>query len=382
MPQKKLATMHKTPARRQVIPKARELSPLDIGLDPDNPRLSSEERGSSQDQLREIMIRRFKIDELGASVAASGFIDLDPLIGYEEDGRVVVREGNRRVAALQLLLQPDLAPPKYRKRWELLQAELGRAGKVGIERVRILLYPSRDEVSLESYIGFRHVNGVLEWPAAEKARFIVDMVDRHGWTYEEIAERIGSYPKHVERHYVASRLMAEAQAEGIGGADRIRIGVLLRALQTAGISEFLGITYTGNPKDAEAPVPGGKRDDFVFFVSGTFGTEERDPILPESRELTKWGQILQSPDAVRYLRSSKYPSFERAWIKSGGQKESVVDLLNTAADNLEDCLPLLADFRDDAEVKDAVRRCARRIRQVLRDFPDAREDAADADRSA
>ena len=349
------------------------MCPGKVLLDAENPRLTTEERGGSQETIRQVMLRRFKIDELGASIAMSGYIDLDPLIGYEKDGQVVVREGNRRIAALQLLLDPSLAPDKYRPRWEALRKELGTAGLKSIEEVRMLLYAGPDDASLESYIGFRHVNGILEWPAAEKARFIVEMVDRHGWSYEEIAERIGSYAKHVERHYIATRLMDQADSSGVDGADQIRVGVLLRALQAGGISDYLGIKYTGKPISARKPVKCSE-EDFAFFVRGTFGTEELDPILPESRQITKWGRILQSSEAIRYLKSSRHPNFERAWIKSGGEQESVLDMLDAAANNLEDCAPLVPDFKKDKNIQDAVRRCARRLSQILRDFPDAKSE--------
>ena len=114
-------------------------------------------------------------------------------------------------------------------------------------------------------------------------------------------------------------------------------------------------------------------DDFRFFTWATFGSEDRDAILPESRDLTRWGRILQAPAAVAYLRTSKNPRFDRAWLKSGGQEDSLVDMLNAAADNLEDSLPLVADFRGQAEVIDAVDRCSRRLHQILRDFDSVKE---------
>src|SRR6266480_8148412 len=87
-----------------------EAKPLDIKLDPDNPRLSPEERGKTEPELLAIMIRRFKIEELGISIVASGFTNLDPILCYRSGRDLVVREGNRRVAALKLLLNPTLAP--------------------------------------------------------------------------------------------------------------------------------------------------------------------------------------------------------------------------------------------------------------------------------
>jgi len=356
-----------------------QCAPLELQLDPENPRLEPEERGGTQPDLRRILIRRFKVEELAASIVASGYTDIDPLIGYRDGDAVVIREGNRRIAALQLLLDPRVAPERERDRWQALSDELGEHGRARISTVGVRVYPSADDATVEAYIGFRHVSGVLEWPAQEKARFIVDMVDRHGWSYQDIARRTGSYPRHVERHYVAVRLIDQAKELQIEGAEHIRIGVLLRALQAGGISEFLGIEYPGDPDASRQPVPPEKEEDVAFFIPATFGPDEREPVLPESRALTKWGRILQSAEAVAYLKGARRPSFERAWVKSGGQQESLAQILNAAADNLEDALPLVPDFREEDEIKQAVERCARRVAHLLRDFPEIRERVLGAD---
>ena len=283
-----------------------------------------------------------------------------------------MREGNRRIAALKLLLKPELAPEKYRDNWRRLAKALSPQTKAQISKVRVLLYSDAGDITVESYIGFRHVSGVLEWPAEEKARFIVEMVDRHQWTYDEIAERIGSYAKHVERHYIASRIMQQAQLKKIEGWDRITFGVLLRALQARGISEFLGVKFPGNAKKSKTPVPDARSANFEFFVAATFGTESQAPILPESRDLTKWGRILSSRPAIAYLRNATHPKFERAWLKSGGKQQSVSEMLEAAADNLEDAIPLLPDLKNEAKVSEALERCARRLIQAIRDFPKIR----------
>ena len=48
-----------------------EVNPLEVELDPANPRLDRDDRGSSQADLRETLIRKFKLDELGESIVAS-----------------------------------------------------------------------------------------------------------------------------------------------------------------------------------------------------------------------------------------------------------------------------------------------------------------------
>lgn len=351
-----------------------DLSPLDLQLDPYNPRLSADEEGSSQEELIAIIIERFKIDELAESIISAGYLPFDPLIGCIENGKVIILEGNRRIATLKLLLNPDLAPEKHRKRWKSLSNELPKATRTSIQSVSVQVYPDRHSPELEAYIGFRHVTGVLQWPALEKASFISRLIEE-GWSYREIAERLGSYPKTVEKHYVGFRIVEQAKELQVPGADHLAgaFGVLMRALQSPGIQSFLGITYPGDPGLSRAPIPNEQLSNFRDFLEWTFGTEEKNRLLRDSRQLTQWGKILSSEEAVAYLRRSGSPSFERAWFKSGGEGDSLLNSLLQAADNLEESIPLIPFHKDDKAVRSTVERCALFILNILRDFPELKK---------
>ena len=351
------------------------LSPLEIQLDPCNPRLSAEEEGSSQAQLIEIMIKRFKIEELAESIIESGYLPFDPLVGYRGNEAVFVREGNRRIAALKLLLDPSLAPDRSRSRWEELGDSLSEEVRGQIESVEIQVYDDRDNIDLSTYLGFRHVTGPLRWPALEKASFIAELVQR-GWDYRKIGKRIGSYGRHVERHYVAFQVVQQAIALEIPGAEKMRqrFGVLMRALQTPGIRDFLGVEYPDDPEQSREPVPSNREQQFIEFVKWTFGstldTEKVAPLVSDSRQLSNWGKILESPEALAYLRRSSRPTFERAWFRSGGQAASVAESLFVAADYLQEVVPLVSELTAVNDVKTGVRQCARFFQQILAHFPD------------
>ncbi|MEP6468149.1 MAG: hypothetical protein ABJC24_00100 [Chloroflexota bacterium] len=346
---------------------------LALELDPRNPRLARDEEGAGQQELLRIMIERFKVDDLAESILASGYNTFDPLVGWRHDNVVTVLEGNRRVATLQLLLAPERAPDRHRAKWTALAARVTEELRGSIRRVDLRIYIDRNAVDVTSYIGFRHVTGVLKWPALEKAEFIGKMVETHGWTYDQVADRLGSYARHVERHYIAYRMVEQAREDRIDGADQMAesFGVSLRALQASGISEFLGVTYPADPEQSRRPVPETQATNFGDFVKWTFGTPERTRILPDSRRLTDWGTILQSTEAVSYLRRTPNPDFDRAYFKSGGQAASLVEALYTASDRLEESVPLVEEHRESDEVKDAVAQCARFLGQIVRHFPDA-----------
>ena len=186
-----------------------------------------------------------------------------------------------------------------------------------------------------------------------------------------MAKKIGSKAPYVEKLYVAHRLIEQSREQEIAGADVMRnsFGVLTRALQSPGITKFLGVKFPRNPKKSTNPVTAPKRD-LEDFVRWTFGTDEVKPVLEDSRDLTKWGQILESDESVRYLRNATDPRFDRAYLKSGGLVQGLVDSLLAASDNLAEAVPLVRQHRSDKDVQKGVERCADYVAQILGHFPE------------
>src|ERR1700709_512381 len=87
-----------TPAVAPSQPKPEQ----DLRFDVRNPRLSEDEDVSQEDLLKRLW-RDFAVDELALSIAANGFFPHEPLFAAEEEGELIVVEGNRRLAAVRLL---------------------------------------------------------------------------------------------------------------------------------------------------------------------------------------------------------------------------------------------------------------------------------------
>lgn len=351
-------------------------SPLDLRLDPQNPRLPPAYKGKPQRQLLEVMLDRFALDEIAESICTAGFLPMDPFIGYKEDGKIIILEGNRRLATLQLLLDAELTPDRYKHSWADFRRRLPRETLNDIKLIAVAVYADRRDASVLAYIGFRHVNGVLSWDAEEKAAFIAQLLEDKNisWSYDEIAKKIGSKAPYVEKLYVAHRLIEQCIEDEVPGAEIMRnaFGVLTRALQSPGIVKFLGITFPRDPKKSLRPATASKRE-LEDFVRWTFGTDDAKPVLEDSRDLTKWGQVLQSGESIRYLRTADDPRFERAYAKSGGMKEGLVDTLLAAADSLADAVPLVRQHRKDTDVQKAIERCTDYTVQLLIHFPEIAE---------
>jgi len=86
----------------------------------------------------------------------------------------------------------------------------------------VIVCANREAADVLAYIGYRHVSGVLEWPPIEKAAFIAHLITVGKWSYERIAQQLGSKPAYVERHFVAYRVVLQAEASDLTGAQNMR----------------------------------------------------------------------------------------------------------------------------------------------------------------
>ena len=99
----------------KTAPKRYQLDPASLELDLDNPRLAQNDltgKPTERDVI-EYLTNHADIAELVQSIAANGYMDFEPLVvideGTSKKPRLTVIEGNRRVAAIKLLKNGDLA---------------------------------------------------------------------------------------------------------------------------------------------------------------------------------------------------------------------------------------------------------------------------------
>ena len=85
----------------------------DLTFDCKNPRLPEFglTKNSTEAEVIKVLWTAMDVRELVMSIAASGFLRHEPLIVAVEDGKNVVIEGNRRLAAVKVLVDPAVSEP-------------------------------------------------------------------------------------------------------------------------------------------------------------------------------------------------------------------------------------------------------------------------------
>jgi hypothetical protein len=218
----------------------------DLYLDASNPRLGRENttRQLSQDKVLEAM-KDWTLDELALSFLESGFWPQEALSAVEEllngKERLVVVEGNRRLAALKLLKLAFDGKPESVK-WRELVAHKRPPHNLFSEIPFIRVGSRKDVVA---FLGFQHVTGIKEWNPAEKAEYIADLIEDHRMGYDEIRRKIGSKTDTVRRNYISYRLLLQMEGEEEIDLKRVedKFSVLYLSLRSVAYRNTSKLTF-------------------------------------------------------------------------------------------------------------------------------------------
>ena len=278
-------------------------SPSNLLFDSKNPRLVElvEDGPPSQERLAVILWENMAIDELVMSIYASGYFPYEPLLAIDEEGEGIVIEGNRRLAALKLLLDP------------VLRKKVGATGIPKLSSTQIkelrevpVVWTTRSDAW--NYIGFKHVNGPVKWDSYAKAKYIAEVHNNFGISLTEIASQIGDKHRIVQRLYRA--LMVIDQAETTGTYHRslkykshFSFSHLYTGLDYDGISSFVRLRSAS--VESRTPVPKSHLERLGELCIWLYGdsTQELQPVVQsQNPHLRQLDEVVQSKTALMALR--------------------------------------------------------------------------------
>ncbi|MDD5749352.1 MAG: hypothetical protein PHO91_01010 [Patescibacteria group bacterium] len=186
-----------------------------LELDLQNPRLPKHVRDQNDiTQVRNYLLDKEDILRIARNIANNGYHRSAVAIVCKENGRTIVLDGNRRLAACQLLLKPELAP-NARDKKEL--EELNKiTNKQELKNVKITIAPSRKEAEKE--IWDIHVNQLLKpWQVLQKLRMYRNLIDSGEYDIDSASSEYGVTPtlfkKELEKLFFYEQILEQIRTD-------------------------------------------------------------------------------------------------------------------------------------------------------------------------
>jgi hypothetical protein len=278
------------------------MNPDVLIFDERNPRLQGRVEGDAQSAILEILWREFAVDEIALSIAANGYFEYEPLFVALEDGSNVVIEGNRRLAAVKLLLNDSL-------RRKLRATDLPQVPDDIAAQLRSLPVIKCQRNDIWRYVGFKHVNGPKPWDAFAKAEYITWVRSSLGVSLVDIARQIGDRHATVIRLYNGLRALMEVEESGLWNRERrwnkrFFFSHLYTALGYEGFQAYLDMDVSRGTA-TDTPVPQSKMRELSEVCVWLFGDKETQTppiIVSQNPDLRRLDEALKSPNGVDALR--------------------------------------------------------------------------------
>ena len=232
----------------------KEYSVMGLLLDPRNPRLPDESGSLSQAELIADLVEHDEVYELAKDIVDKGYYPVERIVVVREGNSNFVVEGNRRVAALKLLINPDLAPDHAKSRFKAAAKSVNQAD---LKRIKAVVAPSREEAY--GFLLTKHTQtDTKKWSRVQQARFYNNLlvsgisVDLMAKAYSISKAEVLEFLQMHEMYAVACRLDLPPEVKAkVDDNRRFPLSTLKRVYDRPAAHKFLGISF-----DAEKRLKG------------------------------------------------------------------------------------------------------------------------------
>ncbi|MGO9608252.1 MAG: hypothetical protein ACLPT4_01300 [Verrucomicrobiia bacterium] len=242
-------------------------------------------------------------------------LDIEPLIVLPDtaDQKLIVLEGNRRLAAIRLFRETALVDAIAKnERLKISVPEIAPAALATLAEVSVYRVPDRD--AARSFIGFKHINGAAKWDSYAKAKFAAEWYKSGHVSLEEISERIGDRHDTIKRMVAAIYVLEQAERQGIFSlSDRkvakFNFSHLYTALSRTTYMTYLGLETAWSRYDPRPdPVPADRLDRLREVLVWIYGSKEdgKEPLIQsQNPDIKNLGEALSSAEGLHILRAGR-----------------------------------------------------------------------------
>jgi len=164
----------------------------EIYLDPNNPRFTSLKWDDIPDQqisdasiqvaTKRKLEEEFSIYKLVDNIQINGFLPIDRVIVKKfAENKYVVLEGNRRICAAKNIMELYKGNPE----------QVEESVVDSLKEISCLIYTGSERQPSWVFQGLRHIIGIQEWPAYNKARLLVQLMEDENLSLTEVGKKFG-----------------------------------------------------------------------------------------------------------------------------------------------------------------------------------------------
>ena len=252
-----------------------------LQLDLFNPRLPKSKQGKDEGVVIEYLL-------------------LEAAIPNEDEvGKYIVIEGNRRLTAVLLLNNPELAKVK-----KAAIKEIVGLAKFKPSTLPCLVFDSREKI--QKYIGFVHITGKKSWRMLEKARYLYDLRCSEKFkdlsfvdACKEIARVIGSRSPYVRKMLTSYQLYTIIEDEKFYQIDGLSDSTFFLNYFSDGLQKENIRKYINVDLDSEDPLKDLDKESLKELATWWFKKNEGvSRVIGDSAGMKKLNEVLGNADAL------------------------------------------------------------------------------------
>ena len=274
-----------------------------LHLDSLNPRLLGDADHTSDKSIIAYLYRSAELDELLQSISTNGYLDIEPLVVmYNDDNSgLIVLEGNRRLATLRLLREPELAIRiKRLEGINIITPSVDDESKrATFDQVSVYLVSSREQA--RAFLGFKHINGPKKWDSYAKAKYAAEWYKTGPHKLTDIARSIGDRHDTIKRMVFAIYVLEQAQREELFDLEdrntgKFNFSHLYTALARSQYMKYLGLDFTWAGYDPSPdPIPQKNLSKLQKVLVWIYGSKKNDvsPVVRrQNPDIKLLGEVL------------------------------------------------------------------------------------------
>ena len=299
--------------------KVNRLRLKDLFLDDRNPRFGLQDRGASQEQILDLIVEKFGVNDVLSSLAVNGYFDAEPLVcrRIPDSRKAVVVEGNRRLAACLIITGDKRASNQARRSADFskLWNDHDRRPIDPVPAITFAAGEKAQEKEILSYLGVRHIASAKPWDSYAKAAWVARVVEDNALDVRAVSKMIGDRHRTVnsmlEGYYLVQQLtekghfnQQDSVRRGRGSVTDYPFSWVYTVLGYKAVRDYLDL----NEGDARPdPVDEGNLDKGALLLRSMFGnrSRSRNAAIDDSRQLGDFAAIFANRDKVRLLKNGK-----------------------------------------------------------------------------